>query len=336
MGDERAIMVPRRVHSLNINRMSTPTLNDIRSAYARIQPHIHRTPVLTSQAIDDWCGAHLFFKCENLQKAGAFKMRGATNAVLLLSPEQAKRGVATHSSGNHAAALALAAQRRGVHAWIVMPNNAPPIKRDAVVGYGATIRTCEPTLAAREAALQEVVAETGAEFVPPYNDDRVIAGQGTAALELLQDVGVLDAVVAPVGGGGLLAGTAIAVTSLFDGTEVIGAEPQGADDACRSLAAGHIVPMNNPQTIADGLRTSLGERTFPVLRERVSAIVTVSEATIIAAMRRIWERMKIVVEPSAAVALGALLEAPERFAGKRVGLILSGGNVDLDRLPWLK
>jgi len=255
---------------------------------------------------------------------------------LLLSSTQAEHGVATHSSGNHAAALALAARRRGVRAWIVMPENAPPIKRNAVAGYGASIRTCEPTLAAREAALEEVVAETGAEFVPPYNDNRIIAGQGTAALELLQDTGELDAVVAPVGGGGLLAGTAIAVTSLLAGTEVIGAEPRGADDAYRSLEAGRIIPMQEPRTIADGLRTSLGERTFPVLRERVSAIVTVSEDTIVAAMRGIWERMKIVVEPSAAVALAAVLEAPERFAGKRVGLILSGGNVDLDRLPWLE
>jgi len=316
--------------------MPAPTLSDIRAAYARIQPHIHRTPVLTSQALDALCGAHIYFKCESLQKTGAFKMRGATNAVLLLSAEQAERGVATHSSGNHGAALALAARRRGVRAWVVMPENAPPIKRDAVAGYGATIRECAPTLAAREAALEEVVAETGAEFIPPYDDGRIIAGQGTAALELMQEVGELDAVVAPLGGGGLLAGTAIAVTSLMEETAVVGAEPQGADDAYRSLKAGRIIPMEDPRTIADGLRSSLGQHTFPILQERVSAVVTVPESTIITAMRRLWERMKIVVEPSAAVALGALMEAPERFAGKRVGVILSGGNVDLDHLPWLE
>lgn len=316
--------------------MPAPTLSDIRAAYARIQPHIHRTPVLTSQALDALCGAQIYFKCESLQKAGAFKMRGATNAVLLLSPEQAERGVATHSSGNHGAALALAARRRGVRAWVVMPENAPPIKRDAVAGYGATIRECAPTLAAREAALEEVVAETGAEFIPPYDDERIIAGQGTAALELMQEIGELDAVVAPLGGGGLLAGTAIAVTSLMEDTEVIGAEPLGADDAYRSLKAGRIIPMEAPRTIADGLRSSLGEHTFPILQQHVSAVVTVPESTIVTAMRRLWERMKIVVEPSAAVALGVLMEAPERFAGKRVGVILSGGNVDLDRLPWLE
>lgn len=315
--------------------MPQPTLSDIRSAHARIQPHIHHTPVLTSNTLDELCGARLFFKCENLQKGGAFKMRGATNAVLLLSPEQAQRGVATHSSGNHGAALALAARRRGIKAWVVMPENAPQIKRDAVLGYGAEVRTCGPSVADREAMLEEVIAETGAEFIPPYNDNRIIAGQGTAALELLHMQGQMDAVVAPVGGGGLLAGTAITMTSLLDDVAVIGAEPQGADDACRSLQAGHIVPMENPQTIADGLRSSLGERTFPVLRDRVEAIVTVSEETIISAMRRIWERMKIVVEPSAAVALGAVMAEPQRFAGKRVGIILSGGNVDLDRLPWL-
>ncbi len=316
--------------------MPQPTLSDIRAAHARIQPHIHHTPVLTSSALDELCGARLFFKCENLQKGGAFKMRGATNAVLLLSPEQAQRGVATHSSGNHGAALALAARRRGIRAWVVMPENAPQIKRDAVLGYGAEVRTCGPSVADREAMLEQVIAETGAEFIPPYNDNRIIAGQGTAALELLHLQGQMDAVVAPVGGGGLLAGTAITMTSLLDDVAVIGAEPQGADDAYRSLQAGHIVPMENPQTIADGLRSSLGERTFPVLRDRVEAIVTVSEETIITAMRRIWERMKIVVEPSAAVALGAVMTDPQRFAGKRVGIILSGGNVDLDRLPWLE
>lgn len=316
--------------------MSHPTLRDIRAAHARIQPHIHTTPVLTSQALNELTGAELFFKCENLQKAGAFKMRGATNAVLLLSPEQAERGVATHSSGNHGAALALAARRRGIKAWVVMPENAPRIKRDAVLGYGATVRACGPSVVAREAMLEQVIEETGAQFIPPYNDDRIIAGQGTAALELFHAVEQLDAVVAPVGGGGLLAGTAIAMTSLLEQVQVIGAEPAGADDAYRSLQAGHIVPMEHPQTIADGLRSSLGERTFPVLRERVSAIVTVPEATIVSAMRRIWERMKIVVEPSSAVALGAVLEQPLRFAGQRVGIILSGGNVDLDHLPWLE
>jgi threonine dehydratase len=311
-----------------------PTLADIRAAAARIAPYAHRTPVLTCAALDERLGARIFLKCENFQKVGAFKFRGAANAAFSLSPNAAARGVATHSSGNHAQALALAARLRGIPAFIVMPDNAPAVKKAAVAGYGGRITYCEPTLKARETTLEGVVRETGAEIVHPYNDDRVIAGQGTAALELLEDVPGLDAVLAPVGGGGLLSGTAIAASSLQPGIRVIAAEPEGADDACRSFRAGHILPSTAPKTIADGLLTSLGDRTFPVIRERVEDIVTVSEAAIIAAMKFVWERAKIVIEPSSAVPVAALWERKIDLGGLRVGIILSGGNVDLDRLPW--
>ncbi|MEW6302420.1 MAG: pyridoxal-phosphate dependent enzyme [Verrucomicrobiota bacterium] len=309
-----------------------PTLEDIRAAAERIGPRIHRTPVMTSRSIDALCGARVFFKCENLQKAGAFKIRGATNAVFSLPPEC--KAVATHSSGNHAAALSLAASWRGIKAHVVMPSNSPAVKQEAVRGYGGEIVFCEPTLAAREETLARVVRETGAEFIPPYNDYRVIAGQGTAALELLEDEPDLDAVLAPVGGGGLLAGTAIAVRGLGSRAEVIGTEPAGADDAHRSLHAGRIIPMEKPQTIADGLRTSLGDRTFPIILRLVPKIVTVSEEAIVAAMRVLWERMKIIVEPSSAVPLAALMTRREEIRGEHVGIILSGGNVDLNQLPW--
>lgn len=311
------------------------SFEDIRQAATRIAGRVHRTPVLTCAAIDGLAGASLFFKCENFQKVGAFKMRGATNAVLSLDDDEAARGVATHSSGNHAQALALAARLRGIPAFIVMPSNAPAVKRVAVEGYGAEIITCEPTLQAREETLNAVVERTGAVFVHPYDNEDIIAGQGTAALELLEEVPDLDVVMAPVGGGGLLSGTALAVKALAANARVIAAEPTGADDAARSLAAGHIIPSVDPDTVADGLLTSLGERNFPIIKENISAIWTVGDPEIIAAMKLIWERMKIIIEPSAAVCLAAILARPGEVAGQRIGIILSGGNVDLDRLPWL-
>jgi threonine dehydratase len=289
---------------------------------------------LTCKSIDEMVGASLFFKCENFQKAGAFKIRGACNAVFSIPEEEARRGVATHSSGNHAAALALAARWRGVPAYVVMPENAPQIKKTAVAGYGANIFFCKPTLEAREQTLARVLGSTDAAFVHPYNDARVIAGQGTAGLELCEDAPELDVVLAPVGGGGLVSGTSIAVNAVSPSTVVIGTEPERADDAYRSLRAGRIVPAGNPQTIADGLRTSLGDLTFAVIQEYVKEIVTVSEEGIVEAMRTVWERMKIIIEPSAAVPLAALLTNRIDLSGKRVGVILSGGNLDLDRLPW--
>ncbi len=312
------------------------TILDIRAAARRIQPHAHRTPVLTCASLDRMTGARLFLKCENFQKVGAFKFRGACNAVFSLAEEDARRGVVTHSSGNHAQALALAAQLRGIHAAIVMPSNAPAVKKVAVSGYGGEITFCEPTLEARETTTNRIMAQTGATLVHSYNDARVIAGQGTAALELLEEVPDLDLVMAPVGGGGLLSGTAIAAKALNPAIRVLAAEPEMADNACRSLEAGRIIPSVNPQTIADGLLTSLGELTFPIIQAHVSQIVTVSEAAIIQAMRTVWERAKIIIEPSAAVPVGALLEKRIDFSGLRIGVILSGGNVDLDRLPWME
>ena len=311
-----------------------PSLTDIRAAADRIRRHIHRTPVLSCAGIDRLVGARLFFKCENFQKVGAFKIRGAANAVLSLSERAAAAGVATHSSGNHAAALALAARLRGVPAYVVMPDTAPQVKKEAVAGYGAQITFCAPTLEAREAGLARVVADTGAAFIPPYNDERIIAGQATAALELLADIPDLDLILTPVGGGGLVSGTALTVRGLSSPSRVIAAEPKGADDAYRSFRAGRIIPSVNPQTIADGLLTSLGDKTFAIIRDCVDDIVTVEEADIIRAMRLIWERMKIIVEPSAAVPLGALLSRSVDVRGKRVAIILSGGNVDLARLPF--
>jgi threonine dehydratase len=281
------------------------------------------------------CDGEIFFKCENFQKAGAFKIRGATNAVFCLEQKEALQGVATHSSGNHGAALALAGTWRGIKAYVVMPENAPTVKQHAVTEYGAEIIFCKPTLEAREEALTDVVTRTGAAFIHPYNDYRVISGQGTAALELCEDISHMDMVMTPVGGGGLLSGTALAVSALSPNTQVIGVEPEKADDAYRSFYAGRIIPADNPVTIADGLRTSLGSLTFPIIRKRVKDILTVSEKDIISAMRLIWERMKIVVEPSAAVPLGALLARTRQFSGKRIGVILSGGNVDLGCLPWI-
>ncbi len=307
---------------------------DIQEAAARIAGKVHRTPVLTCATLDAMAGAHLFFKCENFQRVGAFKMRGATNAVFALPESEAARGVATHSSGNHAQALALAARLRGVPAYVVMPRNAPAVTQAAVRDYGAEIIMCEPTLAAREATLAEVVDRTGAVFVHPYDNERIIAGQGTAALELLSDHPDLEIVMAPVGGGGLLSGTALATRTLAPKAAVIAAEPDGADDAFRSLAAGHIIPSVEPRTVADGLLTSLGERNFPIIQKHVQAIWTVDDPAIVAAMRLVWERMKIIIEPSSAVCLAAVLARPQEVSGRRIGIIITGGNVDLGQLPW--
>jgi len=312
----------------------TPTLNDIRQAAERIKPYAHRTPVLTNESLNQKVGAQVFLKCENLQKVGAFKFRGACNAVYSLTDEEAARGVCTHSSGNHAQALALAARMRGIPAYIVMPNNAPSVKKNAVAGYGGLITFCEPTLEARESTMDGIRLETGATVVHPYNDERVISGQGTAALELLEDYPDLDVIIAPVGGGGLLSGTAIAATELKKGIRVIAGEPEMADDAFRSMQEGVIIPSINPKTIADGLLTSLGALTFPVIQQRVEQIVTVSEAGIIETMKYVWERAKIIIEPSSAVAVGVLWEKKIDLRGLKVGVILSGGNVDLEKLPW--
>lgn len=314
--------------------MTEPTIKDIREAHGRIERYVHNTPVLTCSTLDGMSGAELFFKCENFQKTGSFKIRGAANAVFSLSDKDASRGVATHSSGNHAAALALAAGWRGIKAHVVMPENSSSVKRDAAAGYGAGIVFCKPTLEAREQGLSEVVDNTGAVFIHPYNEYGVISGQGTAALELIKEIPDLDAVLVPVGGGGLLSGTALCVTAVSPGTKVIAVEPERADDAYRSFHAGRLIPAVNPDTIADGLRTSLGGLTFPIIIKYVEDIVTVSEEGIVAAMRCIWERMKIIVEPSAAVTLAALLTERIALRERRIGIIISGGNVDLSNLPW--
>jgi threonine dehydratase len=311
-----------------------PTLEDIREAAERIRTYAHRTPVLTCESLDRRVGAQVFLKCENWQKVGAFKFRGACNAVFSLSEAEARRGVVAHSSGNHAQALALAARLRDIPAYIIMPKNAPAVKKAAVAGYGGIISLCEPTLQEREDTQALVIAQTGAYEVHPYNNERVIAGQGTAVLELLDQIPELDAIITPVGGGGLLSGSALAAAGLKPGIRVIAAEPEKADDAYRSLEAGRIIPSINPQTIADGLLTSLGDLTFPIIQRYVDQIVTVSEAGIINAMKFIWERAKIIIEPSAAVPVAALQEHKIDLKGLRVGVILSGGNVDLDRLPW--
>lgn len=314
-----------------------PDLAAIRAAHERIRPHIERTPVLTNNRLNAACGGRLFFKCENLQRVGAFKVRGATNAVLSLPDVVAIRGVATHSSGNHAAALARAAARRGVPAYVVMPSNSAKPKIRVVEGYGAKITYCEPGLAAREAACQEVLDKTLATLIHPFDDERVVAGQGTVAVEMVEDVADLDMIVCPVGGGGLLAGTAIAAKALRPGIKVFGVEPAEADDAARSLRAGQRLPLaTTPETIADGLRATIGLENLAVAQRYVDGIVTVSEAAIIAAMQLIWDAVKIVIEPSAAVPYAAILENKIPVAGQRVGLVLTGGNVDLDALPWGK
>jgi threonine dehydratase len=311
-----------------------PSLSDIKAAAERIRPYIHQTPVMTSSILDRMTGASLYFKCENLQKAGAFKSRGACNAVFSLDEESVKRGVATHSSGNHAQALARAAGIRGCPAYIVMPETAPAVKIAAVRHYGGVITFCKPTLAAREETLARVVGETGAVEVHPYNDNRIIAGQATAALEFISQAGPFDIIMAPVGGGGLLSGTALSTHYLSPGTRVVAAEPAGADDAYRSFRDHRIIPSVDPKTIADGLLTSLGTLTFPIIMEHVSQIMTAREESIVEAMKLTWERMKIIIEPSSAVPLAAILENPELFREKKVGVILSGGNISLDKLPW--
>lgn len=307
---------------------------DLIAARKRIDPFIHRTPVLTCSALDAASGAKLFFKCENFQKVGAFKMRGAANAVAQLSAEQAAHGVATHSSGNHGQALALAARLAGVDCHVVMPRNAPAVKKAAVAGYGARVIECEPGQAARQQSLAEVIEQTGAHVVPPFDDARIIIGQASCALELLEQVDDLDIVIAPVGGGGLLAGTALAVSHVRPDCAVWAGEPAAVDDTARSLAAGRILPNDSAQSIADGLLTTVGELPFAIIQHHVERVITVSEEEIVAAMREIWLRMKIIIEPSCAVAFAALLKEPEDVAGKRVGVILTGGNVDLANLPF--
>ncbi len=309
-------------------------LDEIREARRRIDPMIHWTPLMKSSAINEIAGCNILFKCENFQKVGAFKARGAANAVLKLNEAKKIKGVATHSSGNHAAALARAAKHAGIPAYIVMPSNAPNIKKDAVAGYGGIIFECEPTLASREEKLREVVEEYGAAFIPPYDHIDVIEGQATCAFEIFEEGLALDFILAPVGGGGLLAGTALSTFFLSKNTKVVGAEPQGADDAFRSFKSGKIEPMEKPQTIADGLLTSLGTLNFQVIRRHVHDILTANDEEIIQAMRLIYERMKIVIEPSCAVPLAALLKHKEKFSGKEVAIILSGGNVDLSKLPF--
>lgn len=311
-----------------------PTLPQIRAARELIASHIHRTPILTSAAFDREFGARLFFKCENFQKVGAFKARGATFAVLSASDEDVKGGVVTHSSGNHAAALARAAAIRGVPGHIVMPDNAPKVKQESVRRYGGMITFCAPTLAARDAAAAKIQAETGAALIHPFDNWAVITGQGTCALEVLEDLPDLDLMLVPIGGGGLATGTVIASKAIKPDINVYAAEPAGADDAFRSMQSGIRQPQDHPQTIADGLRTGIGEKAFSVLPRLLDGVVTVSEASIITAMRKTWEVMKIIIEPSCAVPLAALLEGKLDVTGKRVGIILTGGNVDLDRLPW--
>lgn len=315
--------------------LKLPSFSNIQEAHELIKPHIHHTPVLTNSQVDEKSGAHVFFKCENFQKVGAFKFRGASNTVLSIENAQAKKGVATHSSGNHAQAIALAAKNRGIPAYIVMPENAPEVKKRAVKGYGAEITFCEPTLEARESTLEKVVETTGATFIHPYNDLKIIAGQGTAAKELIEDHPELDIILVPVGGGGLLSGSAIAAEAMDNTIKVIGCEPEIANDAYLSLQTGELMPAKNTQTVADGLRTSLGELTFACIQEHVHSIVTVSEEQIIEAMRFVWERMNIIIEASCAVPVAALFQNKiENAKGEKIGIIITGGNVDLDHLPW--
>lgn len=316
--------------------MYIPTFDDVLAAHERIAPYIHRTPVLTSSYLNGVTGAELFFKCENFQKAAAFKARGASNAVFGLTEEQAARGVATHSSGNHGLSLAYAAGRRGIPCTVVMPRTAPQAKKDAVRGYGGRVVECEPSTSSREAVFAEVVAETGAEFVHPYNDPRVIAGQATCSRELNEQVEGLDAVIAPIGGGGMVSGTCLTLSTLAPHVKIYAAEPEQADDAARSFRAGHIIADDAPETVADGLKVPLKELTWHFVQRHVTDILTAGEDEIVEAMKTIWKRMKIVMEPSSAVPLATILKNPELFRGKRVGVIITGGNVDLDKLPWMK
>ena len=312
------------------------SIDDIRAAAERIKGVGHRTPILTSQTMDKMAGRKLFFKCENLQKVGAFKLRGGWNAVSMLSDEEAANGVCTHSSGNHAQAVAFSAMKRGITSYIVMPNNVPDVKLDAVKGYGANITLCEPTLEARKKTLDEIAKKTGAQVVHPFNNPNVIAGQGTAALEMIEDLGTLDAIIAPIGGGGLMSGTCIATRSLLPEAKLFGAEPAGADDAYHSLKEGKIIPQTNPDTICDGLLTSLGEYTWNILKDHLEAIYTVTDDEVINAMRLVWERMKIIIEPSSATAVAVALKSEfKALEGlEKVGIILTGGNVELSKLPF--
>jgi len=314
---------------------TVPTKDSIAAAHERIKPYIHHTPVMTSASVDETAGCHLFFKCENFQKVGAFKSRGAMNAALKLSPEQLSKGLATHSSGNHAQALARAAKILGTKSYIVMPRTAPEIKKRGVRGYGGEIFECDPTLEARESTLAEVIRKTGAFEIHPFNNYDVMEGQATCAKELFEETGKLDFLIAPVGGGGLLSGTALAAKYFSPGTVVIAGEPAMANDAYRSMQSGRIEPASPPTSIADGLLTSLGDKTFPVIQGNVREVITVSEEEIVAAMRIIWERLKIIVETSCAVPLAAVLKDKSKFAGKRVGIILTGGNVDLNKVGKL-
>ena len=317
-------------------RKYAASIEDVRSAAERIKGVGHRTPVLTSKTLDQLAGRKLFFKCENFQKVGAFKFRGGWNAVSMLSDSEAERGVCTHSSGNHAQAVAYSAQKRGIPAYIVMPNNSPDVKLNAVKGYGANITLCEPTLEARRTTLDGIAKKTGAAVIHPFNNPNVIAGQGTAALELIEEVGELDAVIAPIGGGGLMSGTCITTRSLSPNAKLFGAEPKGADDAYRSLKEGKMLPQENPNTICDGLLTSMGENTWNILKDHLNDIYTVSDDEVIKAMKLIWERMKIIIEPSCATPV-AVVMSPEfkQLEGiEKIGIILTGGNIDLSKLPF--
>ncbi|MEL6798858.1 MAG: beta-hydroxyaspartate dehydratase BhcB [Pseudomonadota bacterium] len=316
--------------------MQIPTFEDVVAAHERIKPHIHRTPVLTSSYFNDLIGAELFFKCENFQKAGAFKVRGASNAVFGLDEAQAQKGVCTHSSGNHALSLSYAAGRRGIPCNVVMPRTAPAAKKAAVRGYGGRITECEPSTTSREGVFAQVQAETGGEFVHPYNDPRVVAGQGTCSREFMEQTDGVDMMVAPIGGGGMISGTCLTLSNIAPEVEIIASEPEQADDAYRSFKAGHIIADDAPVTIADGLKVPLKELTWHFVSNHVTDILTASEQEIIDAMKLTWQRMKIVMEPSCAVPLATILKNKDKFAGKRVGVIITGGNVDLDLLPWLK
>lgn len=311
-------------------------IEEVREAARRLSGVAHRTPVITCETLDRISGRRIFFKCENLQKTGSFKFRGAWNSVSKLSREEAAKGVVTHSSGNHAQALSLAARKRGIDAHIVMPSSSSPVKRRAVEGYGGKVIECEPNLASRETTGERVLSETGGRFIPPYNYPDTISGQGTAALELIDEVPDLDAIIAPVGGGGLLSGTCIAAKGMIPRIRIFAGEPSGADDAARSMAAGKLIPQTAPNTIADGLLTSLGDLTWPIVRDHVERIVTVDDTETVKAMRLMWERAKSVIEPSAAVALAAVLSEEFRSLDRidSIGVILSGGNVNLDSLPW--
>jgi len=313
-----------------------PTYDDALEAHDRIKPYIHRTPVLTSTFMNELTGAELFFKCENFQKAGAFKVRGASNAVFGLGADQIERGVATHSSGNHALSLSYAAGRRGIPVTVVMPRTAPEAKKAAVRGYGGTVVECEPSTSSREAVFADVVAKSGADFVHPYNDPRVIAGQATCSREMLDEVGELDAVIAPIGGGGMISGTCLTVSNTAPQTKIYAAEPKNADDAYRSFKAGHIIADDAPETVADGLKVPLKDLTWHFVSNYVEDILVATEQEIIDAMYLTWQRMKIVMEPSSAVPLATIIKNRDVFAGKRVGVIITGGNVDLKKLPWMQ